>query len=214
MLNSRSRTESSTLFPSAGRKGPGPQARNSNGLDQFFYSLQGRDGLSILDFGGASQANITFITNLGHRIYSEDVLTSVDEVFGSDMETQSNPVRIEMFQNQVLDFPDEHFDGALVWDVLQFLSPAAAQATVDRLHRILSSHSYLLAFFNATEKTPSVPAFHYRINDSKTLSLKPRGNRAPTQFFNNRAIEKLFQKFDSIKFFLTRDNLREVIVKR
>jgi hypothetical protein len=40
------------------------------------------------------------------------------------------------------------------------------------------------------------------------------GSRRPAQLFNNRTLEKLFQKFDSVKFFLTRENLREVIVKR
>ena len=142
------------------------------------------------------------------------MLASIDEVFGADPEAQSNPVRIEMFLNQVLDFPEEQFDGALVWDVLQFLSPAAAQATLDRLYRILRPQSYVLAFFNASEKVASIPSYHYRITDSKTLLLSQRGNRVPTQFFNNRSIEKLFQHYESIKFFLTRDSLREVIVKR
>ena len=215
MTNSRFRTETSAPSASLGRTGAATaQTRNSNGLDQFFSSLEGRDTLSILDFAGASQANVSFITNLGHRIYSEDVLTSIDEVFGADPEAHSNPVRIEMFLNQVLDFPDGQFDGALVWDVLQFLSPAAAQATLDRLHRILRQPSYVLAFFNASEKVASIPSYHYRITDSKTLLLSQRGNRVPTQFFNNRSIEKLFQRYESIKFFLTRDNLREVIVKR
>jgi hypothetical protein len=44
--------------------------------------------------------------------------------------------------------------------------------------------------------------------------LTSRGTRAPAQFFNNRALEKLFSRFQSLKFFLTRDSLREVIVKR
>lgn len=215
-MNSRFRTETSVPSASFGRSGAAaaPQTRNSNGMDQFFSSLEGRDNLSILDFSGASQANVSFITNLGHRIYSEDVLTSIDEVFGADAEAQSNPVRIEMFLNQVLDFPEEQFDGALVWDVLQFLSPAAAQATLDRLYRILRPQSYVLAFFNASEKVASIPCFNYRISDSKTLLLGQRGNRVPTQFFNNRSIEKMFQRYESIKFFLTRDSLREVIVKR
>src|SRR6476646_1544828 len=43
-------------------------ARRSNGAEQFFSALQGTEGLSILDLGGASQANISFITDLGHRL--------------------------------------------------------------------------------------------------------------------------------------------------
>ena len=200
-------------FPPSARRGQ-EQSRNSNGLDQFFASLQGRDNLSILDFSGASQANISFITNLGHRIYSEDALHSIEEVFGFDAETQSNPVRMDMFLNQVLDFQEEQYDGALVWDALQFLSPSAAQPTVDRLFRILRPNSYVLAFFNANEKAPAIPAFHYRISEPKTLLLTPRSAPAPSHYYNNRAIEKLFQSFTSIKFFLTRENLREVIAKK
>jgi hypothetical protein len=200
--------------PPPGHKGSQSQFRNSNGLEQFFYSLQDRDNLSILDLSCASQDNVTFITNLGHRIYAEDVLESIDEVFGTDPEMQSNPVRIEMFLNQVLDFPEYSFDGALMWDILQFLSPLAAQAVVDRLYRILRPRSYVLCFFNANDKVQSFPASSYRIRESKTLLLLSRGSRSTGQFFNNRAIEKLFQRYESIKFFLTRDSLREVIVKK
>jgi hypothetical protein len=38
--------------------------------------------------------------------------------------------------------------------------------------------------------------------------------RRPVQRFNNRGVEKLFQRFQSVKFFLARDNLREVVVRR
>jgi hypothetical protein len=37
--------------------------------------------------------------------------------------------------------------------------------------------------------------------------------RRPAQLFNNRSLEKLFHRFESVKFFLTREQLREVIVK-
>ena len=44
--------------------------------------------------------------------------------------------------------------------------------------------------------------------------MQPRGQRKPAQYFNNRDLERLFQEFASVKFFLTRDSLREVIVRR
>ena len=91
-----------------------------------------------------------------------------------------------MFIRQVLDFPDAHFDGALIWDVLQFLAPPAAQAAVDRLCGDPAASTYILVALNANEKMPAVPAFHYRISNSKTLMLSERGTRPPGQFFNNR----------------------------
>jgi hypothetical protein len=97
---------------------------------------------------------------------------------------------------------------------LQFLAPPLLQQTVDRLHHILKPHAYLLAFFHAEEKAASAPLYSYRIAGPRTMSLIPRGQNRPAQYFNNRNLEKLFQNFDSVKFFLTRDHLREVIVRR
>ena len=217
MLKDLWKTESKVPSLNSSEKGQSGVTRASNGLDQFFASLQDRENLTILDLAGASQANISFITNLGHRIYSDDILHTLDDAFGGDggfLENQADPVRVKAFLGQSLDFPEAHFDGALVWDTLQFLSPALLQATVDRLFRILRPQASLLAFFNAQEKLSSIPVSSYRIVSSKSLLLLPRGERKPAQFFNNRTLEKLFQHFNSVKFFLTRDSLREVIVKR
>jgi hypothetical protein len=192
------------------------QSRNSNGLDQFMASIHDRSGLNILDLAGASQNNIDFLTALGHRLYSDDIVRTLDEAFGRDnfLANQSDPQRAEFFLNESLSFPEAAFDGALLWDALQFLAPPLLQLTVDRLYRILRPGSYLLAFFNAEEKLKDFPLYSYRIADRKTLLIAPRGQSRPVQFFNNRALEKMFQNFQSLKFFLTRDHLREVIVRR
>jgi hypothetical protein len=194
-----------------------PQNRSSNGLDQFFASLHDQENLSILDFSGASQANISFITSMGHRIYSNDVVRTMEEAFGTGgdfVANQSDPDRAATFLRESLDFPERSFDGALIWDTLQFLAPPLLQDTVDRLGRILRPGSSLLAFFHAEEKAQVAPLYTYRIVESKVMSLTPRNQVRPVQYFNNRALEKLFQKYNSVKFFLTRDHLREVIVRR
>ena len=191
--------------------------RTSNGLDQFFGSIQDEHNLSILDFAGASQANVSFITTLGHRIFSNDILHTLDEAFGGEgdfVANQADPRKADYFLRESLDFSERSFDGALVWDTLQFLAPPLLQETVDRLYHVLRPQAALLAFFHAEEKANLVPQYNYRIVESKTLSLTPRGERKPAQYFNNRSLEKLFQKFHSVKFFLTRDHLREVIVRR
>jgi hypothetical protein len=191
--------------------------RSSNGLDQFFASLHDQENLSILDFSGASQANISFITSMGHRIYSNDVVRTMEEAFGTGgdfIANQADPDRAATFLRESLDFPEQSFDGALIWDTLQFLAPPLLQDTVDRLGRILRPQASLLAFFHAEEKAQTAPLYTYRIVESKIMSLTPRNQVRPVQYFNNRALEKLFQKYHSVKFFLTRDHLREVIVRR
>lgn len=193
-----------------------PFTRQSNGLDQFFSSLQDRTALTVLDFAGASQENVSFITSMSHRLVSEDFVRSIDQTFGVDqtVEAQSDPLLADAFIAENLAFPPDSFDGALVWDALQFLSPHLLQLTVDRLYDTLRPGAYLFAFFNADDKARQIPVYHYRIADHKTLMLTPRGSRPAAQFFNNRAIEKVFHRFESVKFFLARDHLREVIVKR
>jgi hypothetical protein len=192
-----------------------PFTRQSNGLDQFFNSLSDRSGLNILDFAGASQANISFITSMGHRLSSEDFVRSIEKTFGEEdvFENQSEPRLVDQFVQENLDFPAESFDGALVWDALQYLSPHLLQIAVDRLFETLRPDANLLAFFYSEERAVR-PLYHYRIADHKSLILTQRGVRAPGQFFNNRALEKLFHRYQSVKFFLARDNLREVIVRR
>ncbi|HYO83868.1 MAG TPA: hypothetical protein VES20_20865, partial [Bryobacteraceae bacterium] len=74
--------------------------------------------------------------------------------------------------------------------------------------------SCLLAFVYADEKARQVPLYHYRIHGYKELTLIPRGQRPLVQGFNNRAVEKLFHRFSSVKFFLAKDGLREIIVRR
>src|SRR3954452_23899817 len=80
--------------------------RPSRGLEEFFGYIRDQSGLTILDLGGATQQNVSFITNLGHRLYSEDFLQILNETFGDDAAEQSNSGRIEYFLRQSLDYPE------------------------------------------------------------------------------------------------------------
>jgi hypothetical protein len=201
----------------------GLETRQSHGLDQFCASLEERPGMSILDFAGASQTTVSFVTNYGHRLYSDDFVRQLDQVFtplpvGANgagfFENQANPALVSDFLATALSFEDASFDGALVWDSLQFLASPLLQTVVARLHRMLRPGASLLALFNTEERIESVPTFAYRIQDHRTIQMVSRSHRRPAQIFNNRSLEKLFQDFQSVKFFLTRDRLREVIVRR
>jgi 2-polyprenyl-3-methyl-5-hydroxy-6-metoxy-1,4-benzoquinol methylase len=188
--------------------------RPSRGLEEFFKYIRDTSGLTILDLGVATQQNVSFITNLGHRLYAADFLQSLNETFGlEDTVDQSNPGQIEYFLKQALDYPEGHFDAVLIWDVLEYLAPALLTAVVERLHRIVRPKSYMLAFFHADNKLEAVPFYTFRIQQLNTLQVAQQGHRRPAQLFNNRGLEKLFGRFESVKFFLTRERLREVIIK-
>jgi len=195
-------------------EGSEESTRPSRGLEEFFRYIRDQSGLTILDLGGATQQNVSFITNLGHRLYSEDFLRTLHEVFNTDEGSdQSNSGQIEYFLRQTLDYPEGHFDAVLIWDTLEYLSPPLLAAVVERLHKIVRPKSYMLSFFHADDRLESVPYYTFRIQGMTHLHVTQRGERRPAQLFNNRSLEKLFSGYDSVKFFLTRERLREVIVK-
>jgi SAM-dependent methyltransferase len=199
----------------ASKEAPATITRHSSGLEQFHSMLHGCEDLSILDMSGASQGNITFVTDAGHRISSDDLIGTMQQVFGDNfLEGQQTPEKAQRFLELALTFPDATFDGAMVWDALQFLVSPVLEETVERLLRVVRPGGLILAFFNANEKVGQLPLYSHRIQDSKTIAQVPRGGVQPAQHFNNRNLEKLFEHAASIKFFLTRDNLREVLVRR
>jgi len=97
--------------------------------------------------------------------------------------------------------------------VLEYLAPALLPAVVERLRKIVRPGSYMLAFFHSDNKLEAVPYYAFRIQDVNLLQVAQQGSRHPAQLFNNRSLEKLFGSFESVKFFLTRERLREIIIK-
>jgi hypothetical protein len=101
-----------------------------------------------------------------------------------------------------------------VWDSLEYLGPQLLEDVVSHLYDIARPGAYLLCYFHADQSATTVPVNQFRILDPKTIQTATRHASRPTQFYSNRVIERMFQNFRSVKFFLTRDHLREVIVRR
>jgi hypothetical protein len=192
------------------------ETRNSHGLEEFCNALQERPGLTILDLAGANQDTISFVTNLGHRLYSDDLLLELDRCFGDGdfYENQNDRRRAQEFLSNAFSFPTNHFDGVLLWDSLEFIAQPLLANVIARLLACSRKGCCLFALFRAQERGEPAPGYTFRIANAKTILMTPRGVRRPAQFFNNRGLERLFQDFGSVKFFLTRDHLREVIVRR
>jgi len=192
------------------------RTKRSLGLAQFVESVRDETGLSILDLGEISQPNVTFITGLGHRLYSVDFVRTLESVTVPEDPPggPSQRNRIEAFIDQTLGYEPESIDGVFAWDALEYLNRPLLLAVVDRLYEILRPGACLLAFFHAAEAGEWTPVYSYRIIGPDTLQLTFKTQRRPVERFNNRGIEKLFERYESVKFFLSRDHIREVIVRR
>jgi len=205
--------------------------RRSSGLAELSRLLQSGEPLCILDIGSTSAANIRYLTERGHKIYSEDLLdASTDPALVIRDEQGHTTLDHKRFLAENLVFRNAYFDVVLCWNLADYLDEDLVKPLVARLWSMIRPGGMLLAFFHTQEAGPDAPCYRYHIMGNDTLEMQhiearadmrkgPSGQNSLGVFrlqrvFNNRHIENLFRDFTSIKFFLTRDNIREVLVVR
>jgi len=201
-----------TKTPAAAAASGIAEFRSSSGLREFWKGIQSPSTLQILDLGSASQANVSFITGLGHKLYTEDLPRAL--LPGAPETSPGTEGEEEEFFRKNLLYQEGQFDGILCWDLFDFLADPLVRPLVGRLHRFLKPGGTVLGFFHTGAAGQEVPLVQYRIRTEATLQLTGRGTEKLRRHFNNRAIENLFRQFTSLRFYLARDNLREVIILR
>lgn len=192
-------------------------SRRCTGLGEFTRELRGSEDrkLTVLDLGPTSPANISFLTERNVRAYNEDILrASQDPALYVKQKDGSTTLDPAAFFAENLAYPEAHFDAVLCWDVADYLPEELVKPVTETLYRLVKPKGLLLALFHTKDAGPNSPYFRYHIVKPDTLELEPGSGFRVQRIFNNRHIENLFRDFSSRKFFLGRDNLREVIVVR
>jgi hypothetical protein len=208
--------------------------RRSSGLAELARLFKSEEPMCILDIGSTSAANIRYLTERGHKIYSEDLLdASTDPSLVTKDEQGRRTLDDKKFLTENLLYAAAQFDVVLCWNLTDYLDESLVKPVVARLWSMTKAGGMLLAFFHTHEAGPDAPCYRYHIVGNDTLEMQHIEARrdlrkGPTgavhsaieksfrlqRVFNNRHIENLFRDFSSIKFFLTRDNVREVLVVR
>ncbi len=200
-------------------------SRRSSGLGELTRALAGREGLCVLDIGPTSPDNIQHFTELGYKVYSEDVLLASREsqYLAADAEGKQL-VDEKKFLADNLNYGPQTFDAVLCWDMADYMEEPLVKPVVARLWSVLKPGGLVLAFFHTKDAGPDAPFYRYHIAGTDNIELQlltggtGRNGNAPAcrlqRVFNNRHIENLFRDYANIKFFLARDNVREVLVKR
>ncbi|HEY6305634.1 MAG TPA: methyltransferase domain-containing protein [Candidatus Angelobacter sp.] len=179
--------------------------------------LRGTDDhkLCALDLGPTSPANITFLTDRHMRVYNVDILRGAkDPGIFSRQDDGSVHLDVAKFFAENLSYPDGHFDAILCWDAADYLPEELVKPVVERLHLLLKPQGRILAFFHSKEVGPNSSYCHYHIVQPDGLEVEEGPGLRLQRVFNNRHIENLFKDFASRKFFLGRDNIREVMIVR
>jgi len=188
--------------------------------------LKTEDPMCVLDIGATSASNIRFFTERGHRIYSQDLLeSSTDPAFATKDEHGNPALDSKKFVDDNLPYPNAQFDLVFFWNLADYMDESLVKPVVARMWSMMKPGAMLLAFFHTREAGPDAPYYRYHITGTDVLEMhalnakRDHRREHPQAFalqrvFNNRHIENLFRDYASIKFFLSRDNIREVLVVR
>lgn len=196
---------------------PAPEgARRSHALEHLTGALLRGDSMQVLDLGGIGQQTMDYVTGLGHRLYAEDLLRSAEEAFpGQDWDAGNLDERaVEHFLERAIPFANGTVTAVLAWDQFHYLPPSLAEAVVRRLHRVMRPDGLMLALFHPESAGPQAALCTCRIIDAQHLLVRPRGTSRRTRKFTPRTIERFLHEFSSVKFFMTRESVQEVIARR
>ena len=190
-------------------------SRRSTGFNEFIKYISKEENLRILDLGATSAANITFMTGLGHNFQQEDLLRlSADKDLLVSNGDGGTVFDTDRFLRDNLNFEREEFDAVMLWDVADYLPEPLVKPVIERIHVGMKPTSILLGFFHTKDAGPKEPFYRYHIASKEAVDMEPGEPFKLQRVFANRHVENLFRDFASIKFFLGRDNLRDVLVIR
>jgi SAM-dependent methyltransferase len=202
-------------------------SRRSSAIAELSRILKSDNTLCVLDVGATSASNIRFFTERGHKIYSQDLLEASADPSLVTRDEQGQPViDSKRFLDENLNYPNAHFDLVFCWNLPDYLDENLVKPLVARLWSAMKPGGMLLVFFHTREAGPDAPYYRYHLTSTDVLEMHALNSKrdpkkgpsaknfALQRVFNNRHIENLFRDFASIKFFLSRDNVREVLVVR
>ena len=191
-------------------------SRHSTGFHEFSKAVMQPEGQRVLDLGPTSPTNIEYLLSLGHKAYNEDVLAGAnDPALRVPGEAPGSTTwDIDAFLRGNLKHEPETFDAVLLWDVCDYLPEPLVKAVIQRIYRVTKPGGLLLAFFHTTDAGPEAPYYRYHMIAKDTLELQVGPPFRLQRVFANRHVENLFKEYRSIKFFLGKENIREVLIVR
>jgi len=194
-------------------------ARQSNGLKEFLWQLDGIGHGHLLDLGPARQSTITFFIERGFKVYTEDLLATWRHFLededqrlkklpaGADRSALTPEARAEKFLETTMCYPDNTFDAVLMWDNLDYLDNELMSRLAARITSLVRDGGVVFAMFHTRKPV----LFHrYKVVDAQNLELIPASCPfQPQRVFQNREISNLFARYRSSKMFVGRDQIRE-----
>ena len=133
--------------------------RRSSGLAEVTKLLASEETLCVLDLGSTSAANIRYLTERGHKIYSEDLLdASTDNALVIQDESGKPTLDSKLFLADNLAYSGTQFDAVLFWNLADYMDESLVKPVIGRLWSLLRPGGVLLAFFTPVKPDRIPPA--------------------------------------------------------
>jgi hypothetical protein len=190
--------------------------RHSSGWKELQKHLRAHEALRILDIGPTSSTNINYITGLGHSIYMANLVEEAAKPEWTIPGESGEPTVFDAdrFLGANLNFTGRIFDAVILWDTADYLPETLLPILLERIQSVMKEGGLLLAFFHTKAEGPDTAFSRYHLTDTESVEMQRAGNYPVLRTYNNRQIENLLSAFSSYRFFLAKDNLREVIATR
>jgi SAM-dependent methyltransferase len=194
--------------------------RHSRGWGDVRAHLKGEPGLRVLDFGSTSPANINYLTTLGHGVYMSNLVQEATKPeWLKPLAADAKPgapqeIDVDRFIQANLDFAGRDFDVILLWDTANYLPPEVVPALFARLGQVLRPGGRLLAFFHSRMTGPETAFSRHQLTDNDDLLVLESASFPVRKVYQVRQVENLLAGYSAMRFFVGRDNVREVIAVR
>lgn len=191
--------------------------RHSRGWIEVRTYLEKTSSLRVLDFGITSPSNINYLTSRGHSVYMANIVQDATrpEWIKPPVDSNSQPTfDVDGFIAANLDFSGRDFDVILLWDTASFLPPELVPALFERLRNVLRPDGRLLAFFHGRLEGPETAFARFQLGDADELVALDSGTFPVRKVYQPRQVEKFLEGYSGTRFFLGKDNVREVLAVR
>jgi len=184
----------------------GDPHHTSGVLRVFTEQIEKVQDAQVLDLGPVCTENISFFAKRVKRLFVCDMFIRLDSAHRSGL-----PLR-QVWKH--LDYPSRNFDGIMLWDLIDYLDNDEAHYLLDLCHTMLKPAGMLLAVVQnqcaVTSKTNS-----YAVVGDFGVCLRPQPHlRLLWRKRHNRALLDIAAPFTPIKWYIYRDGIREILLKR
>ena len=186
--------------------------RHSSGWNTLRTFLKEQESLRVLDIGPTSSGNINLLTSWGHSIYMADLVSdAVGDTWIRKDTDEGSTFDSAAFLDANLPSSGRLFDVVLLWDAADYLPKDLVAPLFERLHAVMAPGGRVLVFGHVKPES----GFHrYHLRDDEQVDVQPVNELPVVNTYTNRQMETLLHSFATYRFYLAKDNLREILVNR